>query len=45
MVKNLLIILVVVAIGLSLVVVGCQYDAWTSLGIATGAVRCITVED
>ncbi len=45
MAKNLLIILVVIAIGLSLAVVGCQYDAWTSLGIATGAVRCITVED
>jgi len=39
-------VLMAIEIGLSLVLlVGCQYGPLTSLGVATGTVRCITVED
>jgi len=46
MAKGLLTILLVAAVGLSLVfLAGCQYSPLTSLGVATGTVRCIPVED
>jgi len=45
MTKYLLIILMAIAFCLSLAVVGCQYDALTDLGLATGSVRSITVAD
>ncbi|MBA7629576.1 hypothetical protein ES703_37076 [subsurface metagenome] len=46
MAKGLVIVLMAIAVGLSVVfIVGCQYDPLTSLGVATGTVRCITVAD
>ncbi|MHC4171319.1 MAG: ADP-ribosylglycohydrolase family protein [Planctomycetota bacterium] len=46
MAKGLLIILMATAVGLSLaIIVGCRYDPLTNLDVATGTVRCITVED
>lgn len=45
MAKYLLIILMTIAVCLSLAVIGCQHDALTSLSLATGSVRSITVDD
>ena len=41
MAKKLSIILVTIAACLGLAVFGCQYDAMTDLGLATGSVRSI----
>ncbi len=46
MAKGLVMVLMAIAVGLSVAfIVGCQYDPLTSLGVATGTVRCITVAD
>jgi len=46
MVKSFWTVLTTIAAVLSLVCVfGCQYNALTELGLATGSVRCLTVDD
>jgi hypothetical protein len=46
MAKGFWTVLITIAAVLSLIYVfGCQYDALTDLGLATGSVRCLTVDD
>jgi hypothetical protein len=46
MAKGFWTVLITIAAVLSLICVfGCQYDALTDLGLATGSVRCLTVDD